>query len=221
MKDRWDGKDLDLKMKGRGFIPRVINAFIFVKQQKLMVRIMRRCPDWVTPNRVTVFRMLLTAPAIWLIAVHGWWWALVLTLSAAFLDFVDGWLAEAKGMKTRLGAILDPLADKLFVIGICLTLALTAPLVWYWRVATTAVVLTELAIGAFRLLALKKKEKTAQEIIVAEWSGKLKMVIESLGIITITLGLALSSAPAVTVGGILLASSIPFGLLSLLTKIAR
>ena len=51
--------------------------------------------------------------------------AFLLFLAAAISDAVDGFLAKRFGMKTELGAYLDPLADKVLIVSIYVTLGIT------------------------------------------------------------------------------------------------
>ena len=72
------------------------------------------------PTFLTVLR-LIAAPglAVMFLYFHRpWadWFALLLFLSAAATDWIDGRLARAWGQETRLGAMLDPIADKAMVV---------------------------------------------------------------------------------------------------------
>lgn len=69
------------------------------------------------PNAISVTRMLLVLPAAWSIVRRNDELALTLIIVAALSDALDGLLAKRFGWVTRAGAILDPLADKLFVAG--------------------------------------------------------------------------------------------------------
>ncbi len=63
---------------------------------------------------------------VWTIAAGQLHIAFLLFLAAAVSDAVDGFLAKRFGMKTELGAYLDPLADKVMVVSIYATLGITA-----------------------------------------------------------------------------------------------
>lgn len=67
------------------------------------------------PNVLTVLRMLLVAPLIWLLMTGRFGAALVLALVAGVSDWLDGWLARRFNWQTRFGGVLDPLADKLLM----------------------------------------------------------------------------------------------------------
>lgn len=79
-----------------------------------------RMLNW--PNRISLLRLLLIAPFLIVLLSHdelGDWsryWALAIFTVMAISDFVDGQLARRLNLRTRLGAVLDPLADKALII---------------------------------------------------------------------------------------------------------
>ena len=78
------------------------------------------------PNLLSLLRLLLTAPVVWLIASpdRGLDWLLLLLLAVAILtDFFDGYLSRKLDQESDLGKLLDPLADKVLMAGGLLALA--------------------------------------------------------------------------------------------------
>ena len=76
-------------------------------------------------------RIVLVAPILMLILKGSFGWALALFWLAGFSDGVDGYLAKRFQWHTRIGALLDPIADKLLVAGLFITLAYTGDIpVW-------------------------------------------------------------------------------------------
>jgi len=76
-------------------------------------------------------RIGLVAPILLLILNEQFNWALALFWLAGFSDGLDGYLAKRFDWHTRLGALLDPVADKLLVAGLFITLAYTGHIpVW-------------------------------------------------------------------------------------------
>lgn len=70
------------------------------------------------PNVLTLLRIVLVpafAAAFWIPGPEGRWVAFVIFLIAAITDYWDGWLARARDATSRLGAMLDPIADKLLI----------------------------------------------------------------------------------------------------------
>jgi CDP-diacylglycerol--glycerol-3-phosphate 3-phosphatidyltransferase len=75
---------------------------------------------WTIPNILTVIR-LLAAPGVALMFMYftrpyADWFALMLFVGAAVTDWFDGYLARLWGQETKLGAMLDPIADKAMVV---------------------------------------------------------------------------------------------------------
>ncbi len=75
------------------------------------------------PNAISLLRILLVAPILMMILDDNFAWALGLFFVAGFSDGVDGYLANRYDWHTRLGALLDPVADKLLVAGTFITLS--------------------------------------------------------------------------------------------------
>jgi cardiolipin synthase (CMP-forming) len=75
-------------------------------------------------NLVTLGRLLMVVPLVWLIATERLEAAFWLFVAAGISDVVDGFIAKNFNAKTELGAILDPLADKALLDGIYLALAI-------------------------------------------------------------------------------------------------
>jgi len=82
------------------------------------------------PNRISILRLLLVAPFIVLLLNQEVWpharhAAMLIFAVMALSDFADGVLARKLCQRTRLGAILDPLADKVLII--CSVVLLSLP----------------------------------------------------------------------------------------------
>ncbi|MFO1371186.1 MAG: CDP-alcohol phosphatidyltransferase family protein [Candidatus Competibacteraceae bacterium] len=74
------------------------------------------------PNLITGLRIMLVVPILWLLLEERYGATLLLFVMAAFSDALDGFLAKYFDWTSELGGILDPLADKLLLIGTILTL---------------------------------------------------------------------------------------------------
>jgi len=83
------------------------------------------------PNLITVGRILLVAPVAWALVVQDFTLALILFFVAGASDAVDGFLAKRFGWESRLGALLDPLADK-FLLVTCYTVLAWIGLLPVW-----------------------------------------------------------------------------------------
>jgi len=76
------------------------------------------------PNLISIARILLSLPVAYLLLEQRFAEALLLFFVAGVSDGVDGFLAKRFGWHSRLGSILDPLADKILLITSYLCLAL-------------------------------------------------------------------------------------------------
>jgi cardiolipin synthase (CMP-forming) len=74
------------------------------------------------PNLITVLRILLVVPFLWLLLEERYGPALALFVIAGLSDALDGFLAKYYGWTSELGGLLDPLADKLLLLGAILAL---------------------------------------------------------------------------------------------------
>ncbi len=83
------------------------------------------------PNLICVLRILLVAPTVAALLADRFGLALVLVIVAGFSDALDGFLAKRFDWRSRLGGILDPLADKLLLVSLYVTLAMLGSIpVW-------------------------------------------------------------------------------------------
>lgn len=67
------------------------------------------------PNALTILRLAMAPALPWLLAIGETRAALWVALVAGLSDALDGWLAKRFGWQSRLGSLLDPLADKLML----------------------------------------------------------------------------------------------------------
>jgi len=95
------------------------------------------------PNLITFLRICLVPPVVWLLLHENFSYALLLYVVAGISDGLDGYIAKRYHYASRLGSVLDPLADKLLLVGTYLALAWLTLLPW-WLV--TAVILRDLLI---------------------------------------------------------------------------
>lgn len=75
------------------------------------------------PNAICMLRIVMVAPTVWALLEGRFAMALALVFAAGFSDGLDGYLAKRFNWRTRLGGILDPMADKLLLVSLFLTLA--------------------------------------------------------------------------------------------------
>jgi cardiolipin synthase len=90
------------------------------------------------PNILTIARILLVPVIVSALLAGNYPLALAIFLVAGVTDALDGFIARRFNMCTRLGAMLDPLADKLLVVPTTLVLAATGRLPWWLALTVVA-----------------------------------------------------------------------------------
>jgi len=74
------------------------------------------------PNIISSLRLVAVVPTLYLLAHEEFGWALLLFVVSGVSDGVDGWLARRNHWHSRLGGILDPIADKALLVSTFLVL---------------------------------------------------------------------------------------------------
>ena len=141
------------------------------------------------PNKLTVLRMIMVPIFMAVMAVPELFEVgevahvicnivgVVLFIAASLTDMLDGKIARKYNLVTNFGKFMDPLADKLMVIGAMLMIlyksdyAAIHPL-FIW--ATVAVIFRELTVTGIRMLAVQGDGK----VIAANMLGKIKTVLQ-------------------------------------------
>ncbi len=137
---------------------------------------------WTVPNILTTLR-LLAAPGVAVMFLYftrpyADWFALVLFVTAAITDWFDGFLARAWKQESKLGAMLDPIADKAMgVIALMVIVGYSSMSPWLVLPATV-ILFREVFVsglreflgdtaGTLRVTKLAKWKTTAQMIAIA------------------------------------------------------
>lgn len=124
------------------------------------------------PNLITALRFVLIPVLALLLLEQRYVPAFAVFLVQAISDFADGYLARRWGVRTRLGAIADPLADKLTMLTVTLVLAAQA-LVPAWL--AVAIVVRDLVIVAG---AVAFHFVVGRVDVAPTWLSKLNTVLE-------------------------------------------
>jgi len=165
-------------------------------------------PRWVIPNYLTLFRFFSIPPIIFLFLSNNLLWAGILFGISAFSDALDGAMARTRDQITEWGIVNDPLADKM-LIGTVVAIAVTKYISFYFA---AAIISLELFIA---LAALYQAQKRKSKIVPAKLVGKLKMILESLGVAFLFLFILFSFGWAWWTAVVLLSCALCFALLSL------
>lgn len=107
---------------------------------------------------------------------NAWACALALFLLGSLTDFYDGWLARRHHLETPLGRVLDPLADKVFILGAMGSFAIKG-VYSYWFLAP--IFLREVAVTFCRLAWLRQGQAVG-----AERAGKLKLCLQVASVLS-------------------------------------
>lgn len=136
---------------------------------------------WTLPNILTALRLVAApmVPVMFLYFTRPYadWFALILFTSAAITDWFDGYLARAWSQQTKLGTMLDPIADKAMVVIALMVLVGYSAAAWTpWLVLPAAVILfREVFVSGLREY-LGDTAGTLKVTNLAKWKTSLQMV---------------------------------------------
>jgi cardiolipin synthase len=87
---------------------------------------------WTLPNAVSMLRLLGVPLFLWLVlGPEADVLALVLLMVSGFTDWLDGYLARRLNQTSKLGQILDPVADRLYILAVVVGLAMRDIIPWW------------------------------------------------------------------------------------------
>ncbi|MEK7459957.1 MAG: CDP-alcohol phosphatidyltransferase family protein [Patescibacteria group bacterium] len=164
-------------------------------------------PQWITPNMITWLRFFSVPFVGYFFWVESYGIALALFFLSAFSDAIDGSLARTRGLISDFGKMFDPLADKLLIA--------TAALILIPRYLDWGIVLAMVAIDIILIVNAWYHRKYFSQVLQAENSGKLKMIMQSLGIGALLLYALLQISIFLTMALYFFYFAIFFGLVSL------
>lgn len=141
---------------------------------------MPKAKDLLNPaNLITIARIALAPVFLWALFVYypagesvSWYLVGAFVLISA-TDGLDGAIARSRNIVTKLGKILDPIADKVLIGGSFIVLSFLNVIPWW---ATVAILVRELAMTVYRLIIVKDR------VIPASSGGKTKTVFQSITI---------------------------------------
>ena len=136
------------------------------------------------PNQITIIRIFLTPVFILFLLIdmpYNNYIAALIFLLLSLSDTLDGYIARKTGQSTKLGEILDPIADKLLISAALIFLIGRIPL---WMAAV--IIAREWVVTMLRLIVLPKR------VVPADRFGKSKMIIQTIAIMAVILDLPFS-----------------------------
>ena len=132
------------------------------------------------PNILTVGRILIVpffVLAFYLPGSYGDLTALILFIVASFTDFLDGMLARLLGEESKIGELLDPIADKIIVATALILLVMDGTIREYEVIAAIIILTREILISGLREFLAKGKIKLPVSNL-----AKLKTVLQMISI---------------------------------------
>ena len=105
------------------------------------------------PNILTIGRIIIVpffVLAFYLPGFYGDLTALILFVVASFTDFLDGMLARMFGVESKLGELLDPIADKIIVAAALILLVMDGTIKNYEVIAAVIILTREILISGLR-----------------------------------------------------------------------
>jgi CDP-diacylglycerol--glycerol-3-phosphate 3-phosphatidyltransferase len=136
---------------------------------------------WTLPNTLTWLR-ILAIPLVVILFYLPFSWADpaagLMFAAAGVTDWLDGYFARKLGQTTRLGAFLDPVADKL-IVAAALVLIVSRDSRWFVALTAAVIIGREIAISALRewMAELGSRKKVAVSIL-----GKYKTIVQITGL---------------------------------------
>ena len=179
---------------------------VTVIDRMLSAVFLRFIPESITPNRITLFRFISIPFIIYFLLADYLLFGTVLFVLSAFSDALDGARARTTKHITSWGILCDPFADKLLIGSVGIVMISK----YVGAYLAMGIVFVEFLLVAFSYLRYKGR------LVPAKTVGKLKMVLQCIGIIFILLFAILGLPWLLTVATYILYIALLFGLLSLL-----
>jgi CDP-diacylglycerol--glycerol-3-phosphate 3-phosphatidyltransferase len=160
-------------------------------------KIARQIPDVITPNFLTLLRIIFLVPIIIAIQKENYILATILFLLAYTLDILDGPLARVKNKVSEFGKVFDPTADKIVFITVLLILG--------WNALPHILIYIILGLEIFLVLLVVLLAPVARKMGItielgANVYGKIKMLFQTIGTIALFVTFAVeASTTTVTV----------------------
>lgn len=136
---------------------------------------------WNLPNALTWLRIMMI-PAVLVLFYLPYWWrdpaACAAFALAGITDTLDGYFARKMGLVSRLGAFLDPVADKL-IVAAALVLIVSRDPRWYIAIGAVVIIGREIAVSALREWMAEIGARAKIKVSVL---GKYKTIMQIVGL---------------------------------------
>lgn len=153
---------------------------------------------------LTYFRIVI-APIIFLLIISNFYgWALLFTLIASSSDFWDGYLARRYNLESILGSILDPIADKILITFLILSLSIVLSSS-YIGLLGGLMLIREFWVSALRDINARQKNEDATKVT---FLAKIKTFLQLVAFIVLLFGLYANNSLIILIGYFVLFASL-------------
>ena len=142
---------------------------------------LKRIPNMLTIGRIIIVPFFVLA--FYLPGFYGDLTALILFIVASFTDFLDGMLARMLGEESKLGELLDPIADKIIVATALILLVMDGTIKHYEVIAAIIILTREILISGLREFLAEGRIKLPVSSL-----AKLKTVLQMVSIALLLAG---------------------------------
>ncbi|WP_229677832.1 CDP-alcohol phosphatidyltransferase family protein [Caldovatus sediminis] len=133
------------------------------------------------PNAITLARICAVPAAVWLMLQERLDLAFWLFVGAGVSDAVDGWLARVRNARSALGAVLDPVADKVLLVSVYVTLAAVHVLPSW--LAILVVFRDLLIVGGVLVLAVIGAPPRIRPLLISKVNTALQIALAALALL--------------------------------------
>jgi len=145
------------------------------------------------PNVLTISRIVLLAPLLIMIYLPNDQLNLIsviLFILIALTDFFDGFFARRQNITSEFGKMLDPIADKLLVVGVLIVLMIKGTIEDLSILPALLIIFREIFISGLREFAANRNSQASIDVSQV---GKLKTAIQILSLLLILSSLVLKN----------------------------
>ena len=155
-------------------------------------------------NFLTIFR-ILAASFIFILLMYpsGYLLALLLFLISSLTDYFDGYLARKYSLESELGAILDPIADKILILFVLIAISINLSS-YFIGFLSSIIIMREIWVSALRDFNARNNNTDKTKVT---FLAKIKTSIQLLTILIYLVGLFINSMLVLIIGDIFLVLS--------------
>ena len=131
------------------------------------------------PNILSISRVLLLIPIIFLFEYGFYLASLIIFIIASVTDYLDGYFARKNNLSSNTGALLDLLADKIFVATLLVWITYNFENIFI-LISSILIISREISISYLRLYIISITKKV--DDVKSDFSGKLKTTTQMIGL---------------------------------------